>query len=236
MQIGIIGAGAMGRTLAEGLAGRDHHVRIANTRSPEELAAWASDVGVTPVSIFGAVDAADVVILAIPTKAVVMLPRELFAHAPNTLVVVDIGNYHPELRDGRIAAIDTGKLDSQWVADVIGRPVVKAFNNILAESLADKGVSKGTSGRIALSVAGDQPEAKQTVMHLVDELGFDPVDCGGLDQSWRQQPGTPAYCHDLDAPGLRRALAEADQSRIAAYRAEREAEIKRQIASNARRD
>ena len=150
---------------------------------------------------------------------------------PSSVVIIDLGNYHPELRDGRIDAIDRGMLDSQWVAQQIGRPVTKAFNNILAKSLLEKGAPRGTSGRIALSVAGDSSEAKSAVLHLVDDLGFDPVDGGDLDESWRQQPGTPAYCQDLEAAALRRALAEADPSRIAEYRAEREADIRRNIAA-----
>ena len=56
--------------------------------------------------------------------------------------------------------------------------------------------------------------------------GFDPVDAGSLDESWRQQPGTPAYCRDLEAPALRRALAEAEPGRVAEYRAEQEARIR----------
>ena len=146
-------------------------------------------------------------------------------------VVIDTGNYHPELRDGRIDAIDQGMLDSQWVAQQIGRPVVKAFNNILAKSLLEKGVPRGTTGRIALSVAGDSFDAKATVLRLVDDLGFDPVDGGDLGDSWRQQPGTPAYCQDLEAGALQRALAEADPSRIAEYRAKREARIREDHAS-----
>jgi len=80
-------------------------------------------------------------------------------------------------------------------------------------------------------VAGDSLEAKAAVLRLVDDLGFDPVDGGDLDDSWRQQPGTPAYCQDLEAAALRRALAEADRSRIAEYRAEQEARIRRDIAA-----
>ena len=136
--------------------------------------------------------------------------------------MVDVANYHPELRDGRSDAIDEA-CSTAWVAHQIGRPVIKAFNNILAKSLLEKGVPRGTKGRIALSVFGDSPDAKSAMLRLVDDLGFDPVDGGDLDESWRQQPGTPAYCHDLDAAALRRALAEADRSRIAEYRAEREA-------------
>jgi predicted dinucleotide-binding enzyme len=89
---------------------------------------------------------------------------------------------------------------------------VKAFNNIYSQHLLEKGLSPGTPGRIALPVAGDAP-AKQTVMQLVDELGFDPVDAGTIADSWRQQPGTPVYGTDHDAAGVRRALAEAKPER-----------------------
>jgi 8-hydroxy-5-deazaflavin:NADPH oxidoreductase len=231
MSFGVIGAGGMGGTLARHLVSLGHQVSIANSRGPESLTALAAEIGATPVSVVDAANAGDIVILAIPTKAVAHLPRGLFANVPGSIVVVDIGNYHPELRDGRIDAIDRGMLDSQWVAQQIGRPVIKAFNNILATSLLEKGVPRGTPGRIALPVAGDPLDARAVVLRLVDDLGFDPVDGGDLDQSWRQQTGTPAYCRDLDAAALRRALTEADRSRIAEYRAEREASIRRSMAA-----
>src|SRR4051812_41105769 len=126
MRIGVIGAGSMGGILARHLAGRGHYVSIANSKGPESLIALATEIGATPVSVGDAVQAGEIVILAIPTKAVADLPRALFAGAPDS-VVIDIGNYHPELRDGRIDAIDRGMLDSQWVAQQIGRPVIKAF-------------------------------------------------------------------------------------------------------------
>jgi predicted dinucleotide-binding enzyme len=97
--------------------------------------------------------------------------------------------------------------------------VVKAFNNIYARSLADRGKPKGAMGRIALPVAGDDAGAKAVVMRLIDELGFDPVDAGGLDDSWRQQPGTPVYTKDLDADRLRRGLAQASPKRAPDFRA-----------------
>ena len=231
MRIGIIGAGNIGGTLARRLAKLGHRVSIANSRGPESLTALATEIGATPVSVVDAAKAGEVVIVSIPTKAVADLPREIFANVPSSVVVIDTGNYHPELRDGRIDAIDRGMLDSQWVAQQIGRPVIKAFNNILAKSLLEKGVPRGTTGRIALSVMGDSLEAKARVLRLVDDLGFDPVDGGDLDASWRQQTGSPAYCQDLDAVALRRALSEADRSRIAEYRAEQEARIRRYIAA-----
>jgi predicted dinucleotide-binding enzyme len=150
-------------------------------------------------------------------------------NAPSSVIVVDIGNYHPELRDGHINAIDRGMPDSRWVAQQIDYPVIKAFNNIFAKSLLEKGVPRGTKGRIALSVYGDSSDAKSAVLRLVDGLGFDPIDGGILDDSWRQQTGTPAYCRDLEAAALRHALAEADQGRITEYRAEEEARIRRSL-------
>ncbi len=229
MRIGIIGAASMGGILASHLARLGHHVLIANSRGPESLTALAAEFGATPVSVVDAAKATEIVILAIPTKAVADLPPGLFANVPSSVIVVDIGNYHPELRDGHIDAIDRGMPDSRWVAQQIGYPVIKAFNNIFAKSLLAKGVPKGTRGRIALSLYGDSSDAKSAVLRLVDDLGFDPIDGGILDDSWRQQTGTPAYCRDLEAAALRRALAEADQGRVAEYRAEEEARISRSL-------
>src|SRR5882724_8959626 len=221
MRIGIIGAGNMGRAIARHFIRLGHNVSIANSKGPESLTALAAEIGAAPVSVVDAANAGEIVIIAIPTKAILDLPRTLFANVPSSVVVIDIGNYHPQLRDGRI--------------DTIERPVIKAFNNILAKSLLEKGVPRGTAGRIALSVVGDSSDAKAAVLRLVDDLGFDPVDGGDLDNSWRQQPGTPAYCRDLGADALRRALAEAEPSRIAEYRAEEEARIKRYIAAQTAR-
>jgi 8-hydroxy-5-deazaflavin:NADPH oxidoreductase len=182
MKFGVIGAGAVGGTLAQLLAKLGHEVSIANSRGPESLTALATGIGASPVSVVDAVKGAEIVIVAIPTKAVADLPRGLFADVPRSVVVVDTGNYHPELRDGRIDAIDRGMLDSGWVAQQLGRPVIKAFNNILATSLLEKRVKRGMTGRIALSIAGDSADAKATVLRLVDDLGFDPVDGGGLER------------------------------------------------------
>lgn len=229
LKIGIIGTGSMGKVFARHLTRLGHRVLMANARGPESLKALADEIGATPVSVAEAARAGDIVILAIPTKTVPQLPQGLFSNPPNGVAVIDIGNYHPELRDGRIEAIERGLLDSQWVAQQIGHPVIKAFNNIFARSLLEKGVPGGTRGRSALPVCGDAPGTKAAVLRLVDDLGFDPVDGGTLGESWRQQPGTPAYCRDLDAATLRQALAKADRSRIAEYRAEQEARIRRSL-------
>ena len=213
MRIGIIGAGNIGSVLARKLARLGHTVSLANSRGPATLAALAAELGVSAVSVEGAVKDAELVVVTIPEKSVPLLPKGLFRDAPKGLVIVDTGNYYPSFRDGPIAEIESGTTESRWVARQLGRGVVKAFNNIMAHSLAEGGLPAGTEGRIALPIAGDDPHAKGTVIGLVDALGFDGVDAGSLDESWRQEPGTPAYCTDHDAEGLRRALSQADRSR-----------------------
>ncbi|HET7599627.1 MAG TPA: NAD(P)-binding domain-containing protein [Gemmatimonadales bacterium] len=219
MKIGIIGAGNIGGTLARRFAAAGHEVYIANSRGPETLAGLARETGVTPVSAEEAAHAGEVVIVTIPEKNVPQLPKDLFDGVPEDAVVVDTGNYYPQQRDGRIEAIESGVPESRWVSDQLGRPVVKAFNNIYARHLLEQGKPKGAPGRIALPVAGDDPRAKQIVIRLLDDIGFDGVDAGSLDESWRQQPGTPVYTTDLDAAGVRRALAQAKPERPAAFRA-----------------
>jgi 8-hydroxy-5-deazaflavin:NADPH oxidoreductase len=217
MKIGIIGAGMIGGTLARRLTALGHEVVIANSRGPESLGELAAETGARSVTVAEAARGGEIVIVTIPQRAVPDLPRDLFTGVPEDVVVVDTGNYYPA-RDGRIDAIEDGQSESAWVAEHLGRPVIKAFNNIVSQSLLENGRPKGAQGRIALPVAGDPPEARQKVMRLVDELGFDAVDAGSLEDSWRQQPGTPCYAADLDASRLKEALAAADRSRLPEYR------------------
>lgn len=217
MKIGIIGAGMIGGTLARRLAKLGHDVVIANSRGPNTIRELAADVGATAVTAAEAARHGEIVIVTIPQRAVADLPKDLFAGVPADVVVIDTGNYYPS-RDGSIPAIEEGQPESAWVAEHLRRPVIKAFNNIYFQSLLDKGTPKGTPGRIALPVAGDSPDARAKVLRLVDDLGFDPVDAGSIDESWRQQPGTPCYTRDLEEPRLKEALAAADRNAIPEYR------------------
>lgn len=219
MNIGIIGAGNIGGNLTRRFQELGHKVLVANSRSPETLADLAAETGATPVTVEEAARSGDVVIVTIPEKNIPSLPRDLFAGVPDNVVVVDTGNYYPQQRDGQIAGIEGGMVESRWVSQQLGRPVVKAFNNIYAEHLLKLGKPPGAPGRIALPVAGDDDRAKSVVLKLVNELGFDGVDAGRLDDSWRQQPGTPVYSADFDADGVRRALASATKERKPEWRA-----------------
>jgi hypothetical protein len=219
MNIGIIGAGNIGSALAARFTQLGHEVVVCNSRGPETLEACAAQTGATPVTSREAVDGRDVIVITIPQGRVPDLPDDLFAGVADEVVVIDTNNYYP-LRDGRLEAIESGMTESRWVAEQVGRPrLVKAFNNIHAAHLRDFGRPTGDPERIALPYAGDDEAARRTVARLVDELGFDPVDDGGLDDSWRQQPGTPAYGADLGAAALRAALAATPPERPPEFRA-----------------
>lgn len=222
MKIGIIGAGNIGGTLTRRLSSLGHEVFVANSRGPETLQQLAKETGAKAVTPREAARSGEIVIVTIPEKNIPDLPNDLFAGVPNSVVVIDTGNYYPQQRDGRLAEIDQGMAESRWVSNQLGRPVIKAFNNIRAQHLMENGRPAGSSDRIALPVAGDDPAAKKKVMDLVEQLGFDAVDAGALDESWRQQPGTPVYTTDRSADGVRRGLAEPNRERKPEFRAQGE--------------
>ena len=212
MKIGIIGAGHIGTALAKHFTQLGHTVNIANSRGPETLGDVAQQTGAAPVQQTDAPNGAEILVITIPLKAVPDLPKDLLKNLPANAIVIDTCNYYPAHRDGQIAELDNGTPESVWVAQHINHPVIKLFNNIISMSLADEGKPKGTPGRIALPVAGDDTAAKTRLIALLDQMGFDGLDAGTLGESWRQQPGTPAYCTNLDLATLPGALAAANKA------------------------
>jgi predicted dinucleotide-binding enzyme len=219
MKIGIVGAGNIGAVLTRRFRALGHEVKVANSRGPETLSDLAAETGAIAATATDAVRDVDLVVITIPQKEVPSLPSDLLTGLKESVVVVDTGNYYPRHRDGRIDGIEGGLVESRWVEQHLGRPVIKAFNNIYAQHLFEKGKPGGTTGRVALPVSGDDAQAKAIVMTLIDQLGFDAVDAGGLDESWRQQPGSPVYTMDFDAEGVRKALSEANRERSDEWRA-----------------
>ena len=220
LSIGVIGAGLIGGPLAVPLAGLGHRVRIANSKDPSTLTQFAGVERLTPSWAADAAAGADVVIVSVPENRVAALCAQLAPKLTDDAVVIDTGNHYPN-RDGRSDELDNGTPDSVWVAGLLGRPVYKAFNSIIASSLKHNG-THDRAGRIGLAVAGPAGPGKDTVFGLVDQLGFEPVDAGPLADSWRQQPGTPSYCQDFDADRLRAALAATTSDGIAEYHRRRD--------------
>lgn len=207
MKIGIIGTGSIGGTLAEKLSAAGHEVKVNNTKDMPELKKVAADLGAEAASIEDVVKDVDVIILSIPFKVVENLPEDLLQDVPEEVIILDTTNYYP-FRDGEIAELKN-KPESVFVSEKLGRRVTKAFNNLLAYTLKHNGKSAGEEGRIAMAVAGDNEAHKKIASDLADKIGFDTVDAGDLSESWRQQPGTPAYCTELNATELKQALADA---------------------------
>ena len=190
MRIGVIGSGNIGGTVATLLARAGHEVQIANSRGPESLRGLAAE-RLTPATIEAAAEHGEVVVVATPLAAYAALPAQALADT----VVVDAGNYYPS-RDGQIAVLDDDSTTStEWLAAKLpGARVVKAFNTVFWEVLRDKGDPQAGDDRLVVLVAGDDEGAKETVGGLIEDIGFAPLDQGGLaDGGRRQQPGSELY-------------------------------------------
>ena len=219
MKIGIIGAGNIGGNLTRRLTKLGHEVTVANSRGPQSLADLVAETGATPALAEDAVLEADLVIVTIPEFKVSNLKKGLLSATKEGVVVIDTGNYYPQQRDGLIAEIEDGATESRWVSNQIGYPVVKAFNGIYAANIIEMARPFGASDRMALPVAGDDPAAKKVVLALIEELGFTALDAGAIDESWRQQPGSPVYGLVGSADEVRSALAAAQPIRLPEWRA-----------------
>jgi predicted dinucleotide-binding enzyme len=203
MRIGVIGSGHIGGAVGERLVQAGHDVAIANTRGVDGVRETAERIGAQPATIEDAAGYGDVVFEAIPFGAYGSLP----ADALKGKVVVDASNYYPG-RDGPMDEVENGTPSSRLIADHLGGArVVKAFNTIMASRIRDEYKPAGDPGRLAIPIAGDDDDAKRLVTQLVDDIGFDAVDAGTLEQSSRQEPGTPVSGPALNADGVRDALA-----------------------------
>jgi predicted dinucleotide-binding enzyme len=202
--------------LAEKLSAAGHKVKVTNTRAMPELEKIAAGLGATAASLEDVVKEVDAIIFSIPFNAYKNLPENLLQEVSAEVIIMDTANYYP-MRDGELPGQE-GRTESEYIAATLGRPVIKVFNNIMEYTLKNKGKAAGEEGRIAISVAGDNEEHKKVAAELVDQTGFDTVDGGSLAQSWRQQPGTPAYCTELNTAELKQALADAEKGKAPAVR------------------
>ena len=212
MKIGILGTGHIGKTLVQKLSAVGHDVKVANSRGPDTIGADVLASGGRAVTAEEAVADVDVVIVSIPLNRIPGI-TSLIASVPAETVVIDTSNYYPA-RDGRVDAIEGGQVESLWVADQLGRPIVKAWNAIGSDSFARKGKPAGSSDRIAIPVAADRDRDRQVGMALVEDTGFDAFDAGTLADTWRQQPGAPCYCTDLTREEMPAAHAAAERARL----------------------
>ncbi|HYZ16650.1 MAG TPA: NADPH-dependent F420 reductase [Candidatus Acidoferrum sp.] len=208
MQIGILGAGNIGGNAARLFARAGHHVRVANSRGPQTLRGLVDEIGpnAEATTAQDAVDQSDLVLIAVPwTKREETLGE---IDGWDEKIVVDAMNAYTE--DFEIEDLGS-KTSSEFTRALVpGARVVKAFNTMYYKRLATEGKPAGKKDRLAIPVASDDPAAKRVVMDLIDEIGFDPIDNGGLiDGGRKQQPGSPIYNQPLTAKELKEKLARA---------------------------
>lgn len=209
MRIGIIGAGYIGRAVAQLVLAAGHEAMLSNSRGPQTLTSVAAGIRGSQIgTVEQAVAFGEVVLVAVPFTHYRDLRADLLAGK----VVLDANNYYPD-RDGQIAELDRFETTTSQLiaAHLSGSRVVKVFNAILAQDLLDDGRPANDADRRALPIASDDQAAKLLVAHLLDEIGFDSVDGGGLEESWRFERAKPAYCIPLNKDELKVALASAQR-------------------------
>jgi len=208
--IGIIGSGHVGRNLAQAAVAHGYDVVLSNSQGPGSLAGLVSELG--PRARAATPDQAaadgDFAIVAIPITTIDQVPVEPLAGK----VVIATINYFPQ-RLGRIAEIDDGTITAPGLlqAHLPASKVVRAFSMINAGEMSGDGYPQGDPKRRALALAGDDPAAKQLVAGLYDEFGFDALDIGGLDESWRLDAGQPAFVTRQNLAELEANVARAER-------------------------
>lgn len=206
--IGLIGSGNIGSAIARAAIARGDEVVLSNSRGPHTLEQLVAELGehARAATTAETAEAADLVVVTIPFRAVNDLPVEPFAGK----IVMDTNNYYPQ-RDGVFDDVESGAITVSGVLQrhLVGARVVKAFNHIQALQILSTATPSGTPGRRALAIAGDDAHAKRAVSDFIDGIGFDVVDAGPLSESWRIDAGTPGYGPELTAAELEAALAAA---------------------------
>ena len=172
MKVAIIGAGNVGRALATSITRAGHDVVIA-AKHAENARTAAEDTGATPApSSAAAVQDADLVILAVPfVGAADDVTAEIRPHVAGK-AVIDVTN--PLKPDYSGLATEGSSAAEEIQRRLPDASVVKAFNTIFASNQARP------TPEIDGFVAGDDAKAKQTVISLVESIGFTPLDVGPL--------------------------------------------------------
>jgi predicted dinucleotide-binding enzyme len=191
--IAVLGAGRVGTVIAQRAVEAGYKVRIAASGSPDAIALIVEVLapGALAVTAAEAVEASDLVILAVPLARHRSLPFEQLTGR----IVVDAMNYWPPI-DGVLEEFERSKPStSEHVATLMpeGAELVKTLNHIGYHDMDERARPAGAADRVALAIAGDNRGAVADVAHVVDDLGFDPVDAGPLAMAAAFSPGAELF-------------------------------------------
>lgn len=185
MKIAIVGTGNVGSAIARGLAGKGHDVTLG-ARDPKTFAVTrlAVETGATPDTPWAAAQAGDIVLLALPWAAAAAAIADLGPLAGK--VVIDCMN-PLGMVDGVLGLlIGHSSSGAELVQSLLPEArVVKTLNQVGAEIMAD---TSRLPHRPAQFMAGDDGAAKAMVANLLRDLGFDPMDAGGLTKARLLEP------------------------------------------------
>jgi 8-hydroxy-5-deazaflavin:NADPH oxidoreductase len=212
--IGIIGSGHVGSSIAKAAIANGYDVVLSNSQGPASLSGLVKELGphasaATPAE---AAARADFAVVAIPITTIDQVPVEPLEGK----VVIATINYFPD-RLGHISAIDNGSTTAPGLlqAHLPKSRVVRAFSMIDAADMSSDGHPQGDPRRRALALAGDDSDAKRLVAELYNQFGFDALDIGGLDESWRVDAGQKAFVTHQNLAQLKENVANASRKQVA---------------------
>ena len=207
MKIGIIGSGNIGGSIGKHWAKAGHEVMFSS-RHPEKLQSMADEVGAKTGTTEEAAVFGEVILLAIPYGKVPDVAQQI--GSLDNKILIDAGNPYPQ-RDGEVAQKvidDESQTATGYVASLFpGAKTVKAFNSVRDRVFAEQAFKKGDE-RIAVQICSDEPEAKETVKQLIEDIGFAPQDLGGLDRGVLFEPNAPLYDQNLKIKDAEKLLNE----------------------------
>ncbi len=181
MKIGIIGAGAIGTTIAKHVTEAGYVVVISNSRGADTLKEKVKEIGGNIIA--GSVQEAaqaDVVFLAVRWEHA---QEALSAISLKGKILIDVTNANlPEFVLAAPGSKTSSEVVSQWAE---GAKVVKAFNTLYAHVLAENPNVGG--GNRVIFYSGDNDDAKGVVSGIINRIGFAGVDLGSLHEGGKLQ-------------------------------------------------
>ena len=197
--MGIVGAGKIGTAIARAAIAGGYDVAISGSGTADriELIVEVLAPGAHAVTTDAVVRHADLIVLAVPMHRFRDLPHDLFAGK----IVVDAMNYWEEI-DGADEELATAPCGTSVVVQdwFQSSRVVKSLNHLGYFKFEQGRRPRGAPDRLALAAAGNDPDAVEAVLQLIDRLGFDAVEVGSLNAGVALQPNGPAFgiAHSAD--------------------------------------